>query len=231
MDLTELQERIKDIAKRAVSDRTVGANQIGSAVGSPGQAMQKRLQEMFALVLPDYDFSRLLVMDVADLTVTGPDTGFNVGLSLPVATDTWYLTVGASILPFQGENYQENAEKILGFLAAYLARLDNIKPLKSIQQYSDIRGHYTWQDARTIFEADRAPWVIREMRFETWMLNRSTQFPSKGPKASIEGWCEKHTGDKPGAALCRAPVVSGWAAGCHGSPVHILREHGRHAEK
>ena len=83
MDLTELQERIKDIAKRAVSDRTVGANQIGSAVGSPGQAMQKRLQEMFALVLPDYDFSRLLVMDVADLTVTGPDTGFNVGTLSP----------------------------------------------------------------------------------------------------------------------------------------------------
>ena len=186
MDLTELQERIQELAKRATSNRTVGANQAGSAVGSPGQAMQKHLREMFALALPDYDLSRLFVMDVADITITGPETGFNVGLSLPVASDVWYLTIGASILPFQGDGYQENAEKILGFLAAYLTRLDNIKPLKTLQTYDDIRACFSAYEMRAVFDANRAPHVIREVRFETWMLNRSTAFPSKGPKASIE---------------------------------------------
>jgi len=186
MDLTEVQERIQELAKRSTRERTLAGNQVGSAVGSPGQGMQKRLHDMFAAVLPEYDFSRLLVMDVGDRIRTGPDTGHDIKLSLPVASDIWYLTVGASILPFRGENYQENAEKILGFLEKYLARLDNIKPLKSLQSYEDIHAYFNMHEMRTGFDADHAPPVIREMRFETWMLNRSTEFPSKGPKASIE---------------------------------------------
>ena len=133
MELDELQDRIRTLAER--SGRTVAGNMVGSAVGSPGQGMQKRLREMLALTLPGYDLSRLLVMDVGDQTITGPETGYNVGISLPVASDLWYLTIGASILPFTGENYQESAQKILGFLSAYLVRLDNIKPLKSLQSY------------------------------------------------------------------------------------------------
>ena len=186
MELTELQDRIQELAKRTVRQRTVSGNQVGSSVGSPGQGMQKRLREMFAAVLPDYDFSRLLVMDVADGTRVGPESGYDIGISLPVASDIWYLTIGASILPFLGENYQENAQKILGFLAKYLVRLDNIKPLKSLQSYKDLQSYYVWQEGRQVWQKTTAPQVIRETRFETWMLNRSTEFPSKGPKASIE---------------------------------------------
>jgi hypothetical protein len=186
MDLTEVQERIQELAKQRFSNRTVAVGRVGSAVGSPGQAMQKRLREMFALVLPEYDFSRLLVMDVGDITVTGPETGYNVGVSLPVASDIWYLTIGASVLPFRGDEYQVNAEKILGFLANYLTRLDNIKPLKNLQSYENLHAYFSGYEMRTVFDADHAPHVIRETRFETWMLNRSTEFPSKGPKASIE---------------------------------------------
>ena len=98
MELDELQDRIRTLAER--SGRTVAGNMVGSAVGSPGQGMQKRLREMLALTLPGYDLSRLLVMDVGDQTITGPETGYNVGISLPVASDLWYLTIGASILPF-----------------------------------------------------------------------------------------------------------------------------------
>ena len=186
MNLTEAQDRIQEFVKRSVHERTISANQVGSAVGSPGQGMQKRLQDMFAAVLPDYDLSRLLIMDVGDRIRTGPETGYDIKLSLPVASDIWYLTVGESILPFRGENYQENAEKILGFLEKYLARLDNIKPLTSIQSYKDIHAYFSAYEMRTAFDSDHASPVIREMRFETWMLNRSTEFPSKGPKASIE---------------------------------------------
>ena len=184
MELDELQDRIRTLAER--SGRTVAGNMVGSAVGSPGQGMQKRLREMLALTLPGYDLSRLLVMDVGDQTITGPETGYNVGISLPVASDLWYLTIGASILPFTGENYQESAQKILGFLSAYLVRLDNIKPLKSLQSYKDLQSYYVWQEGRQVWQKTNAPQVIREMRFEAWMLNRSTEFPSKGPKASNE---------------------------------------------
>ena len=186
MELIELQERIQELAKRSVRKYAVTGNQIGSTVGSPGQGMQKRLREMFALVLPDYDLSRLLVMDVGDRTVAGPDTGYDVQTSLPVASDLWYLTVSASILPYRGDDYQVNAERILSFLENYLTRLDNIKPLKSIQEYSDLHVYMNWAELRMVFDANHAPFVIREMRFETWMFNRSTEFPSKGPKATQE---------------------------------------------
>ena len=202
MDLTELQGRITELAKRNVSDRTIAGNLVGSAVGSPGQAMQKRLREMFAVVLPEYDLSRLLVMDVADLTVAGPETGYNIGVSLPVASDLWYLTIGASILPFQGDDYQANSEKILGFLDKYLARLDNIKPLKSLQRYSDLHAYMDWSEMRMAFDAEHAPYVIREMRFETWMLNRSTEFPSKGPKAATEAGVRSNPETSLGQLYC-----------------------------
>lgn len=194
MDLTELQERIQELAKRSVRERTVAGSQIGSSVGSPGQGMQKRLREMFATVLPDYDFSRLLVMDVGDFVSVGPEGGYDVGISLPVASDIWYLAIGASILPFRGENYQENAAKILGFLEKYLARLDNIKPLKSLQSYKDINTYMNWSTFTKVWESDRVPRVIRETRFETWMFNQYTEFPSKGPKEPVVASGELYSG-------------------------------------
>ena len=194
MELKEAQDRILALVEQGVSRGTITANQIGSVVGSSGQSMQQRLREMFALTLPGVDLSRLLIMDVGDLSIPGQETGYNMGLSLPVASDIWYLTIGDSILPFRGDNYQENSAKILGFLAKYLARLDNIKPLKSLQQYSDLHVYLNWQEMRQAFDADHAPYVIREMRFETWMLNRSTEFPSKGPKASAETGVTKNPG-------------------------------------
>jgi hypothetical protein len=200
MDLQEIQERLQELSVRY--GRRVKGNMLGSAVGSPGQGMQGRLREMFATVLPEFDFSRLLVMDVGDRNLAGPATGYDVGLSLPVASDIWYLVVGASILPFKGENYQENAEKILEFLANYLVRLDNIKPLKSVQDYSSLHIYMDWSRMKTAFDADHAPYVIREMRFEAWMLNRSTQFPSKGPKASIEEGITKKPETSLGQLYC-----------------------------
>jgi hypothetical protein len=185
MDLTTVQEQILRLAKKAGIDKRLSANRAGSAVGSPGQAMQKRLRDMFDAVLPGENLSRLLVMDVGDRH-RGSEDGYNIGLSLPVASDIWYLGIGESILPFRGDDYQANAAKILEFLAIYLTGLDNIKPLKSIQQYADLHTYMDWSTFSTVWATDRVPYVIREMRFETWMLNRNTEFPSKGPKTTSE---------------------------------------------
>ena len=99
MDLTEVEERLQELAKRSVRERTVSANQIGSAVGSPGQGMQKRLHEMFAAVLPYYDLSRLLIMDVGDRIQIAPESGYDIKLSLPVASDIWAVKTFPSSIP------------------------------------------------------------------------------------------------------------------------------------
>jgi hypothetical protein len=201
MDLHETQEQIRGVARRAGIDITTALSRGGSAVGSPGSAMQKRLREMFASVLPDYDLSQLLVMDVGDSKV-GSEEGYNIGLSLPVASDVWYLVIGASILPFVGEDYQENTTKILGFLASYLTGLDNIKPVRSLQKYTDLKVSMDWSQMRVEYDSGRAPYVIREMRFESWMLNRNTEFPSKGPKASIEAGITSSAATSMGQLYC-----------------------------
>lgn len=168
MDREDILKRLEEITRF----HNVRANLAGSAVGSPVQALQERLRDLFSRVVPDFDFSRLIAMDVGDLTLPGNQSGYNICLSLPGAPDVWYLTVGASVVPFQGDDCQERAAKVLATLAAYFSGLDDIRPLKL--------------KMRTPADSDIAPYIIREARFETWMLNRSTEFPSPGPRASVD---------------------------------------------
>lgn len=201
MDLTEVQERIKELAKRAVSDHTINANQVGSAVGSPGQAMRKRRLEMFALVLPGYDVSRMAIIDVGDNT-RDLGEGYNIALSLPVASDVWYLTVGESILPYSGENYQQDADTILAVLSKYLSNLGNIEPLRSLHSYKDLSPNQYLSPSRGTWEKGIGRQVIRTIRYEAWMFNRSTEFPSKGPKASAEAGVYNHPENSMGELYC-----------------------------
>jgi hypothetical protein len=159
---------------------------ITSPTGSVTATMQKHLREMMQFYETDHDMSRIFSMDPGNQVRVGPKSGYDIGTALPVATDVWYLAIGPSILPFTGENYQELSTRILGFLSAYLEKLDNIKPLRSLQSYADISTYMDWSDFRKHWETESVPNVIREMRFETWMFNRNTNYPSKGPKASVE---------------------------------------------
>jgi hypothetical protein len=203
MDIEESLSRLQDLTMKIEKYGKIRGNTAGSAVGSPMQGMQGRLREILALVVPGHDLSHLLVMDVGDRLLAGTsENGYDIGFSLPVASDIWYLSPGDSILPFKGDNHQANAEKILGFLEEYLARLDNIKPLKILRQPSDLHAYKDWSEMRNAFDADKAPYAIREMRFETWMLNRSTEFPSKGPKASAGAGEYRHPENSLGQLYC-----------------------------
>ena len=55
---------------------------------------------------------------------------------------------------------------------------------------------------RNAFDIEKAPYVIREMRFETWMINRSTEFPSRGPKASAGAGVYNHPENSLGQLYC-----------------------------
>ena len=201
MELAEYQDAVeatirgKKTALDAKTRPLTGAI-IGSAVGSVTQTLRKRLQSIAAFFEPCHSLDHWFVMNPGDRTIAGPE-GYDIGLSLPVASDIWYLVIGPSILPFTGKDYQENAAKILGFLEKYLERLDNIKPLKSLQSYSDLSTYMDWSTFTKVWQSDRVPHVIREMRFEAWMFNRNTEFTSKGPKACAE---EGKT-DKPNTAM------------------------------
>lgn len=190
MEFKEYADSVQRMFEKSGLDKQPKRYAVGSTVGSVSEGMRKKWQEMAENQLPDYAkegyFDRWHKSNPGDTIRQGEDTSVDVGMSLPVAADIWYLTILESILPFKDDNYQENAAKILGFISAYLARLDNISPLRSLRSYADIAKPMFWQDSRTYFLSDAAPLVIRETRFETWMLNRSTEFPSKGPKASIE---------------------------------------------
>lgn len=193
MDLTDnlvhfLENADHDASKIGLAYRrlVINAGLGGSAVGSPASGMQKVLRQSLAVRFPGHNFNRWAQFNPGDTIRVGPSTTYDITTSMPVNPDIWYLTVGASVLPFTGENYQENSRKILEFIAPYLTRLDNIKPLKSLQKYSDLQKRFSIYEMRDKWRADGVPHVIREMRFETWMLNRNTEFPSAGPKASIE---------------------------------------------
>jgi hypothetical protein len=191
MNITDASERLIFLAEKAKAAGVVPAHQISSATGGVTAGLRKRMQQIMELVLSGDETDQALirrytVIDPGDRTYATPGNDYNVALSLPVASDIWYLAIGDSVLPFKGDNYQENSAKILGFLSKYLVRLDNIKPLKSLQSYKDLDSSYVWQLGRQVWNESFAPFVIRETRFETWMLNRNTEFPSEGSKASIE---------------------------------------------
>jgi hypothetical protein len=181
-DLSDLSDLLTKYEAMFPVSRTIRLNQLGSSVGSVTEGMQKRLRGYLEFIIPNFDFNRWLKIDVGD--------------------NIWYLAICASILPFTGDNYQENAAKILGFLAKYLERLDNIKPLKSIQKYSDLSTYMDWTTFTKVWETDSVPHVIREMRFEMWMLNRNTEFPSTGPKASSEEGVTKKPETSLGQLYC-----------------------------
>ena len=188
MESTIATSRVLEEVKKFLSRIPSGplpANLGGSAVGSPTQAIQQKLYEIFTLVIPEFDAKRLLVSDVGDAMNASGASGYDVGMSLPVASDVWYLAVGDSILPFKGDKYQERAQKVIDLLETFFSGLENVSILKSIQSYDQISTHFSVYAMKNVIES-AAPYVIREARFETWMLNRSTEYPSKGPKASLQ---------------------------------------------
>lgn len=143
---------------------------------------------MFATAMPGYDWGRALIMDVGDYPYNGPDGTYDVAMTLPVHSDLWYLTISQSILPYSAETYniEERRARILEILNPMIQRLDNIAPLKSIQSYSDLQRVFSVYHMREFFDTSSAVQVIREARYEMWLFNRSTEFPSKGPKGCSE---------------------------------------------
>ena len=188
MELSDLKEKFERMARLAPYKLRVKAEQSGSAVGAPTHGLQERTRELFDLCFkgqPDFrrpDITRLVRLDVGDRTA---ELGYDVHTSLPVASDVWYLAISASILPFQGDDYRADADEIIAILRPMMDALGGVAPLRSIQQYSDLTRGF---DAYTMhnYVASSAPYVIREARYETWLMNRNTEYPSDGSTETSE---------------------------------------------
>lgn len=198
MDIESVIDELKGIAER--NNLRIDANLGGSSVGSPAQGMRKRLRQMLEVAAPEMDIERILHLDVGDRNINIGD-GFDVAMSLPVASDVWYLGICPSILPFRGDGYQEYASRILSILEPFLRELDNISPLKSLQSYADMKVGFSVYSMKNYIES-AAPKVIREMRFETWHLNRSTEFPSDGPNTTTQAGVTKIPENSMGQLYC-----------------------------
>lgn len=188
MELSDLKERFEKIMRSAPYQLRVKAEQSGSAVGSPTHGLQERTRELFRLCFKGQpahrtpDINRLVMLDVGDMN---RDLGYNVQTTLPVASDVWYLAICGSILPFQGDEYEEDSNKIIEILQPMMDALGGVKPLRSIQKYSDIdRGFDAY--GMQLYIENVAPRVIREARYETWLMNRNTDYPSRGSTETSE---------------------------------------------
>jgi hypothetical protein len=207
MNIDRVQQALEDLAMQTAASPRVDRRQISSAVGSQTAGLQKRLQQIYEYVFrfsephntPPID--RLTQIDAGDTVITGVDGQYTIASTLPVASDIWYLGISDSVLPFRGENYQEDSTRILEIIRPMMDRLGGIKPLKSIQQYEDLSMHLDVASMRWFIET-AAPYVIRETRYETWMLNRNTEYPSYGSIETSEEGKRKNPEESEGNLYC-----------------------------
>lgn len=173
------------------SKHRIKTGHITSPTGSQTSAIAERRRMMYDTSStpgdPLYETSRLSIdVGTRNWMLGGDGTSENeISTSLSVATDVWYLGISESILPFKGEGYQEDAKKVLEALGTFISTLDNVSPLVSIQAYNDLDKYFDIMNMKTKFDSEGSPRVIRLARFETWSLSKSTEFPSKGPGASV----------------------------------------------
>lgn len=109
-----------------------------------------------------------------------PGTENDVGISLaaPIGYDIWYLFQTANILNFEDD---ERTDEILKRLDSFLSKLQNIKPLKTLRSTDDLShtSYWSWASAMNYW-TNSAPYMIKEMRYETILNGRSFKYYSDG---------------------------------------------------
>jgi hypothetical protein len=115
-----------------------------------------------------------------------PSSGDDVGISLaaPIGYDVWYLFHIANILNFEDN---ERTDEILERLSDFLSKLQDIKPLKTLRSVDDLNYHTWWSwPASMNYWENNAPYMIKEMRYETILNGKGFKYYSSGmPSGSV----------------------------------------------
>lgn len=140
--------------------------------------MGGHIHRLYALLGEDAE-QIITAIEPGDFVRVGGDIDPGISLALPIAYDVWYLIHTENILPFETAADEQRTLDILVGLDTFLTALQNIKPLRALRNYEDLfYGHgVDWMD--TYYE-NVAPYMIKEMRFETILSGESLQYDSDG---------------------------------------------------
>lgn len=143
--------------------------------GQMSGALSNRLAQLYDLVNETgYQTSAPLSVDPGDWISVGDDQ--RLSLSLPIAYDIWYLWHTVNLL-VQEEQIKLDINPIFG---------TRIKPSILRTALNPPDGFFSWEKIPTLeFFRESAIFYIKEMRFETFLADRSPFYISPGPRKVI----------------------------------------------
>jgi hypothetical protein len=164
---------------------TKGLNLSGVDLSKEGQmsgALSSRLVQLFKMANEAEGLTHAPIsVDPGDYTRIGDDGVPGLALALPIAYDVWYLWKTINIISDIEEDQLLFTQLILN---PFLTRLGGIKPIRMVPKEMlapDPNTLFPMEPpALDFFQTNGFPF-IKEMRFETFLKDRSPEYYSQGP--------------------------------------------------
>ena len=148
--------------------------------GQASGALSFRLVQLLEMLNTEKTVSMAPVsIDPGDYIRIGDDGSPGLSLSLPIAYDVWYLWQTANVLPANREEADIIIDMVLSGLLSQLGGMSILRTIsKEILSPGDIPD--------VSFFKNNGFYCIKEMRFETFLKDRSPEYSSKGPRFITE---------------------------------------------
>lgn len=139
--------------------------------------LSERARQLFSTVEGKMAGS-IVSMHPGDYVRTGSDEEHGISLAAPIGYDVWYLFPAAQ----EDIAYDEEAmDALLEYLGPFTQKLQDIKPLKTLRSVDDLAYVSWWSWPQSMeYWANNAPYIFKEMRFETVLLGSDFLYNSKG---------------------------------------------------
>lgn len=148
--------------------------------------LAERVRGLYALLGKDME-QAIISVEPGDFVRLEGGTDPGISLALPIAYDVWYLLHAGNILPFETSADEQRTLDILSGLSTFLTAYQNIKPLRALRNYEDL-SYNKEVDWMSWYYLNVAPYMIKEMRFETILNGQSFKYDSDGKPSSSAGY-------------------------------------------
>lgn len=140
--------------------------------GQMSGALSTRLGQLYDLINEDgHQNNAPISIDPGDMSFLGEDGG--MALNLPIAYDIWYLWHTVNVLPDEA-----TFETTLLEIGPVFGDRPLPAPLRTV-----LRESLSHRELPTLeFFRNRGIYYIKEMRFETFLMDKSPYYTSKGPE-------------------------------------------------
>lgn len=147
--------------------------------------LSDRVRALFSMVSDDVS-KGIVSIQPGDYIRIGSEESPGVSLAAPIGYDIWYLFPTANILDFEDN---ERTDEILERLDPFLSKLQDIKPLKTLRSIDDLSYTSWWSwPASMNYWTNSAPYMIKEMRYETILNGKSFKYYSQGMPIDSVGY-------------------------------------------